>query len=337
MFHVENFVDSLKSIAEPTRLRILTLLADGDLTVTDLTTILGQSQPRVSRHLKLLLEAGLINRWQEGAWALFRAVSSGPKSDLVRWILAELDTSDPIIVRDFERLEEVKARRRAAATEYFAANAASWDEIRAMHVADADVEAAVLELAGKQSLDAVLDIGTGTGRMLELFAPHCRTAVGIDASREMLGVARSNLEEAKIQNAEVRLGDVYNMPVPRGSFDLVLIHQVLHFLDDPASAIKEAARSLAPSGRLIVVDFAPHEKEFLRTDHQHQRLGFDNQMMENWLAGQDLKLTATKALTPAAGESNDLLTVVIWVAEDQRIQFDAPPVGETSILPETVA
>lgn len=323
MFQTEDYVDCLKSIAEPSRLRILRLLSAGDLTVSDITTILGQSQPRVSRHLKLLLETNLINRWQEGSWALFRLVSSGDRAKLVNGLLENISPDDPVILRDLERLDEVKQKRRTAAAEYFAKNAASWDEIRTLHIAEDEVEKSLLALAGEGPFNAMLDIGTGTGRMLELFAPYYRSAVGIDASREMLGVARANLEAADVANVEVRLGDIYNMPVERDAYDLIVIHQVLHFLDDPAAALREAMRSLSPSGKLIVVDFAPHEHEFLRAEHQHQRLGFDTKTMNDWFEQAGLKPVAKKALAPRKSENDELLTVMIWAAQDQRLEIAA--------------
>lgn len=321
MFKIDTYVDCLKSIAEPSRLRILRVLAEGDLTVSDLTHILNQSQPRVSRHLKLLLETELIGRWQEGSWAYFRLVSTGEKADLVTSLLAEVDPADSTVQRDLERMETVKQRRRDAAAAYFAQNAASWDEIRTHHVAETEVEQALLEIAGEGPFNAVLDIGTGTGRVLELFAPHFRSAVGIDASREMLGIARANLETAKIQNCEVRLGDVYNMPVERNAYDLIVIHQVLHFLDDPAAALREAARSLSPWGRLVLVDFAPHEKEFLRNEHQHQRLGFETETIHGWFADVGLSVGKTRALSMEGGSVHDPLTVMIWTAQDERIEI----------------
>lgn len=320
MFEIDAYVDSLKSIAEPSRLRILRLLSEGDLTVSDLTAILGQSQPRVSRHLKLLLETGLINRWQEGAWALFRIAGAGDKAKLVKVILDGLDVNDPMVVRDLERMEAVKAKRRAAAAKYFSENARSWDEIRSLHVAEDDVEKALLDVAGKGPFNALLDIGTGTGRILELFAPYYRSAVGLDASREMLGVARANLEAANITNSEVRLGDIYSMPVQRNAYDLIVIHQVLHFLDDPAAAIAEASRSLSPSGKLIVVDFAPHELDFLRSEHQHQRLGFETDYIQSLFSDAGLKPSAARALTAGKAEKEPL-TVMIWSAQDQRIEI----------------
>src|SRR5690606_11200727 len=245
------------------------LLSHGDLTVSDLTEILGQSQPRVSRHLKLLVEAGLIERYQEGSWAFFRLSDTDASRDFVIGLVAGIRPADPQVERDLERLAAVKNRRQARAAEYFSRNAASWDHIRALHAPDRAVEAALPEIVGKRPFQSMLDLGTGTGRILEIFAPLYRRGVGIDMSREMLAVARANLDKAGIANAQVRQGDIFSPPVERDSFDLVTIHQVLHFLDDPALAIREAARLLRPAGRLIVVDFAPHALEFLREQHAH--------------------------------------------------------------------
>ena len=266
---LDSTVDTLKAAAESSRLRILLLLAHGDLTVSDVTEILGQSQPRVSRHLKLLLEAELIERYQEGSWAYFRLSDAEPAHDFVTSVIARIDATDAVVARDRERLGRVKSRRQQRASEYFSANAERWDRIRSLHVPDGAVEAAMLKLIGDRPFQAMADLGTGTGRLLELFAPLYRRAVGIDLSREMLSVARANLDRAGVANAQVRQGDLYSPPIERDAFDLVTMHQVLHYLDDPARAIREAARLLRPAGRLLVVDFAPHGLEFLRDEHAH--------------------------------------------------------------------
>ncbi|MFZ2103306.1 MAG: metalloregulator ArsR/SmtB family transcription factor [Oricola sp.] len=319
-FHLDSIVDILKTIAEPTRLRILKLLADGDLTVSELTGILGQSQPRVSRHLKLMLESRLIKRQQEGSWALFRLSRDAASDFLVQELLKRIDNSDETIRRDAERLEEVKVRRREKASSYFSENAASWDEIRSHHVADKLVEEALVALIGDKPVRYMLDLGTGTGRLLELFSGLYQYGIGIDANREMLNVARANLDAAGVRNAEVRLGDVYNLPIVRNGFDLVTIHQVLHYLDDPAAAIRQAARALRPGGRLVIVDFAPHNLEFLREEHAHQRLGFLDADMETWFEAAELNPEGSRAL--AAGKVDPgQLTVKIWVARDPRVEI----------------
>ncbi|MDP3897185.1 MAG: metalloregulator ArsR/SmtB family transcription factor, partial [Mesorhizobium sp.] len=220
-------VDTLKAAAETSRLRILALLAKGDLTVSDLTVILNQSQPRVSRHLKLLLEAGLIGRYQEGSWAYFRLSDSDAAREFALGLVTRLDRSDPAVERDLERLASVKKKNQDRAADYFSANAARWDQLRALHASDTAVEAALIKLVGTRPFQAMLDLGTGTGRILEIFSPLYRRGIGIDMSREMLAVARANLDKAGIANAQVRQGDIYAPPVERDSFDLVTIHQVL--------------------------------------------------------------------------------------------------------------
>lgn len=329
--NLDLMVDTLKAAAEPSRLRILALLSRGDLTVSDLTSILGQSQPRVSRHLKLLFEASLINRYQEGSWAYFRLAESLIVGDIARSLLDRLDCSDPLLERDLERLSSVKLQRRERAAAYFSANASSWDAIRSLHVPDGAVEEALTKIIGARPFQAMLDVGTGTGRLLELFAPLYLRGVGIDINRDMLTIARSNLEKSGIANAQVRQGDVYSLPVDRESFDLVTIHQVLHFLDNPAEAIREAARALRPSGRMLIVDFAPHELEFLRDRHAHLRLGFHDRQIKDWLTEAGLTLEQSMELQP---KDKDKLTVKLWLARDPRLLI-ADPVS-TSRVTESV-
>jgi ArsR family transcriptional regulator len=325
-------VDTLKAAAETSRLRILVLLSRGDLTVTDITVILNQSQPRVSRHLKLLLEAGLIGRYQEGSWAFFRLSDNEVAREFALGIVGRVDPNDPLILRDLERLEGVKRRNRERAAEYFSANAAQWDQLRALHVPDAAVEAALLDLAGTAPFGAMLDLGTGTGRLLEIFAPLYRRGVGIDMSREMLAVARSNLEKAGVAHAQVRQGDIYAPPVDRDAFDLVTIHQVLHYLDDPGLAIAEAARTLRASGRLVIVDFATHDVEFLREQHAHARLGFSDRQIADWMKEAGLEQEETVTFKPSAAGG---LTVKLWSGRDRRILL-AEPAAERHRATETV-
>ena len=321
---LDTMVDTLKAAAESSRLRILTLLSRGDLTVSDLTEILGQSQPRVSRHLKLLLEAGLIDRYQEGSWAFFRLSDADQARGFVQGLVSGIDKADSQVVRDFERLEDVKHKRQERAARYFSANAASWDELRSLHVADRAVETALLRLVGKRPFQSMLDLGTGTGRLLEIFAPLYRRGIGIDMSREMLAVARANLDKAGIANAQVRQGDIFSPPVERDAFDLVTVHQVLHYLDDPARAIQEAARLLRPAGRLVIVDFAPHGLDFLRSEHAHARLGFSDRQIADWLAEAGLELEETQEFEPRGSSNKASLTVKLWLARDRRLLIADP-------------
>lgn len=329
---LDTMVDTLKAAAESSRLRILALLARGDLTVSDLTEILGQSQPRVSRHLKLLLEAGLIGRYQEGSWAFFRLSDLDNARDFVLRLISGIRTDDPQVERDLERLGTVKRKRQDRAAEYFSTNAASWDEIRSLHVPERAVEAALLKLVGKRPFQSMLDLGTGTGRLLEIFAPLYRRGVGIDMSREMLAVARANLDKAGVAHAQVRQGDILSPPVERDSFDFITIHQVLHYLDNPGAAIRAAARLLRPSGRLIIVDFAAHALEFLRDEHAHQRLGFSDRQIAEWFAEAGLDLEESQDFEPRGG-SDAKLTVKLWLGRDRRLLI-ADPIPETQTVRE---
>lgn len=322
----ETVLGTLKAAGEPTRLRLLAILAEGELNVTDLTEILGQSQPRISRHLKLLVEAGLVERIREGAWAFFRLAENTTKSEIFAQILAGLDRSDRILARDRSRLVEVRRTRAAVAADYFRAHAGDWDRIRALHAPDEAVEAALRDVVGSQPIQAFLDIGTGTGRMLELFAPLAVRAVGIDASAEMLVIARANLERNRIRNAVVRQGDLFALSVEPGAYDLIIVHQVLHYLDDGARALREIARALRPGGRLVIVDFAPHELEFLREDFAHRRLGFARETIEHWLEAAHLRPDGWRLVD--AGEGPSSLTVSIWTGRDPRRVSDTITLGQ---------
>jgi ubiquinone/menaquinone biosynthesis C-methylase UbiE/DNA-binding transcriptional ArsR family regulator len=315
-----DLVSALKSAGEPTRLRILALLAAGEATVKDLTEVLAQSQPRVSRHLKLLTEAGLVERLPEGAWAYYRLAEDGEGGASVRAILGRLDPSDPLMSRDRQRLDAIKAAHAAAAQSYFAANAGTWDRLRSLHVSEAAVEAAIREAVGARPIHNLLDIGTGTGRILTLLADRYARGVGIDMSHDMLSVARANLAAAGVEHAHVRQGDVTALSLGAGGYDLVVIHQVLHYLDDPARAIREAARAVSPGGRLLIVDFAPHGLEFLRAEHAHRRLGFGHEQMRGWIEAADLDLREVRDLPPT-DRAEGGLTVTLWMAADRRIEI----------------
>ncbi|MEM8550787.1 MAG: metalloregulator ArsR/SmtB family transcription factor [Pseudomonadota bacterium] len=314
----DRLVAALRAAGETTRLRILALLSQAELAVKDLTAILGQSQPRISRHLKLLADAGLVIRSTEGAYAFYRLAEDETGARPAISLLTLLDPADPLLERDRERMAATRRANAQAAARYFAENAKAWDHLRSMHVPEAEVEAAIVQLVGVRRVRALLDIGTGTGRMLELLADKVDRALGIDASAAMLSVARANLEAAGITNARVAQDDIYALSQPRGTYDLVVIHQVLHYLDNPARAVAEASRMLAPGGRLLVVDFAPHTLEALRLDAQHRRLGIGRVEMDDWLRAA--KLAALEAIDLPGREAE--LTVTLWLAQDPRIETD---------------
>ncbi|MEM6665733.1 MAG: metalloregulator ArsR/SmtB family transcription factor [Pseudomonadota bacterium] len=306
----------LRAAGEETRLRIILLLNTGELNVSDITHILGQSQPRISRHLKLLVDSGLVERAREGSWAFYRLNDTGAVSPLLNSVIGAVDRKDPVISRDAERLAAVRARHAQRAREYFASHARDWNLIRSLHVEEEAVESAIVDLLDGRHFPTAVDLGTGTGRMLELVAGQADVAIGVDLSHEMLAVARSALEQAGLAHCRVRHGDISSVPLETDSADLVLVHQVLHFLSDPTVAINEAARVLAPGGSLMIVDFSPHQLEFLRESHAHQRLGFENDQMVRWFHGAGL--TFDKQVELPAPEGEDSLTVSIWLARDPR-------------------
>lgn len=309
---MEHLLAALRAVAEPTRLRLVILCARGELTVSELTQILGQSQPRVSRHLKLLCEAGLLDRFREGSWVFYRLSQSGPAGALVRQFVAACDENEPTMALDLQRLNAIKRQRAEIAGAYFCENAAQWHRIRSLYVDEREVEAALVYTITAADPCDLLDIGTGTGRMLEILAPHVQSALGIDQSREMLSIARVNLERAGLENASARLGDMYQLSLPDASFDAVVVHQVLHYADRPAAAIAEAARVLRPSGILVIADFAPHALEFLREEHAHRRLGFSDAEVAEWCQAAGLDPASPRHLP------GDPLTVVVWTAYRRR-------------------
>ena len=309
MTSLDHLLSGFRAAAESTRLRILALCAESELTVTELTQILGQSQPRVSRHLKVLCEGGLLERHQERAWVFYRLADPGREATLAEAIVALLPDDDPTLTLDRERLAAVKQARAERAGRYFRDNAADWDQIRALHVNESEVEAALAQLFDGHNMENFLDIGTGTGRVLELMAPNVERGVGIDMSHEMLALARVRLEAAGLRHCQVRQGDMYNLSFASDSFDGIAFHMVLHFADNPSGALAEAARVLRPGGRLVLVDFAPHDLEFLRDEQAHRRLGFAPSEVTTWCAAAGLDPTAPLRL------SGEALTVLLWSAD----------------------
>lgn len=302
-------LEIFRALADATRLRVVALLRSMELSVGELAQVLGQSQPRVSRHVKILCDAGIAERRKEGSWvfvALGDAATVAP-------VLAALDAwaggdADHWAAADRARLAAVRADRAAAAAQWFEANAGEWDAIRSLHIAESEVEAAMSRALGDAPIGQLIDIGTGTGRMLELFAPRARSALGIDRSSEMLRLARAKLAEGGIDHAELRQADLYSLPLADGAADTAILHHVLHFAQQPGAAIAEAARVLEPGGRLLIVDFAPHEREELRARAAHTRLGFSDEQMLGWFDAAGLAPVQIDTL-----EGSEL-TVKLWLA-----------------------
>ena len=306
--------DIFKALGDPTRLRIARLLGAMELAVGELAQVLGQSQPRVSRHVGILCDAGLAERRREGSWVFLRqSESAGTVVEAVQALLTLAEAHEPAFAAlceaDRKKLAAIREAREAAAETYFARHAGEWDELRALHSADAEVETRLAEALADVPLGALLDLGTGTGRMAELFAQAADRVVALDKNLEMLRVARAKLQHLPAARIELVQGDFADLPFADASFDTVLLHQVLHFAPDPAPALAEAARVLRPGGRIAIVDFASHDHEELRTRHQHVRLGFSDRQMAELLMGAGFVASLPTALEGGA------LVVKIWTAK----------------------
>lgn len=309
---MQSMLAIFRALSDPSRVRILLLVRRLELSVGEIAAVLGQSQPRVSRHLKILADAGLLERAKEGAWVFVRlgpAALSGPA-------LAAIDafSGSDLGAGDRDRLAVVRAERAAAADAWFAAHARDWDRERSLHTAEGEVEAAILATLGDRELGRLVDVGTGTGRMIELLGGRARAALGIDRSPEMLRLARGRIEAQGLIHAQVRAGDMYALPGDAGSADTVVLHQVLHFADDPAAVIREAARVLSPGGRLLVIDLMPHDREDLRERQRHVRLGFADDAVTGWMDAAGLA-SRVAARLPAP----DGLGVTLWLGESPNV------------------
>ncbi|MCP4934349.1 MAG: metalloregulator ArsR/SmtB family transcription factor [bacterium] len=310
---------ALKAAGEATRLRILALLAVRELNVSDLTNILDQSQPRISRHLRLLDEAGLIERFREGSFVYCRLVQKEVVGELVYTAIGLLDRKDLVLSADRIRAEKIQEERVAASQIWFKANAAKWDQIRSLYISDHKVEAAMLDMLGVKTKDCpfnlLLDLGTGTGRVLELLAHKTHQAIGYDSSHSMLEYARSRLAHKCFDHCQVRQGDLIDLSVEDGQADLVVLHQVLHFLFEPEKGVFEAARLLQPGGQMLIVDFAPHNLDIFREEFAHERLGFSEHQMALWLKRSGLVEKQKIQLAADENKTDEKLVVSLWLAQ----------------------
>lgn len=337
---MEPLLTICRALADASRLRILVLVRGLELAVGEIAQVLGQSQPRVSRHLRILAEAGLVDRVREGAWVFVRLGSAATTAPVLAAVDALLGADDPVVLADRARLDAVRATRAAAVDAWFSAHAARWEQERSLHTQEAAVEAAVVAALGgpDAALGDLIDIGTGTGRMVELLGPNAHSALGLDRSPEMLRVARSRLEAAGLAHARVQAGDMYALPLADAACDTVLLHQVLHFADDPAAVLAEAARVLRPGGQALVIDLMPHDQEGLRSERRHLRLGFAETSVAGWMddAGMDCRIAG--ALPPQAPGQ---LGVMLWHgtrrAPCQKAGGSAQVDAKPASLPATMA
>lgn len=321
-----------KALADPTRLRIARLLSAMELSVGELAQVLGQSQPRVSRHVGILCDAGLAERRREGSWVFLRSTSGSDNPDAivgaVERLLAVAERENTEFAAacedDRRKLAAIRTAREEAAEAYFAQHAGEWDELRALHSADAHVEERLIATLADAPLGAVLDIGTGTGRIAELFADHADHVVALDKNLEMLRVARAKLQHLPTAQVELVQGDFASLPFAAGRFDTVVLHQVLHFAQEPANPLAEAARVTRPGGRIAIVDFAAHDREELRSRHQHARLGFSDRQMRELLNNAGFA-----ARTPLALDEGELV-VKIWIGQRRAGAMAASPKERTA-------
>ena len=308
MADMQEILQVLRAAAEGTRLRLLVLCAEGELTVSELTQITGQSQPRISRHLKLLVEGGLLDRFREGTHAYYKLSESGPWTSIVQKIVEAVPAADDMVASDLSRLNAVKKERARRAADFFKTNAEQWDAIRALYIDDREVEQAFFALWPQRPVADLLDVGTGTGRILEMVADKVEHGVGIDLSRDMLSVARVNLEHADIKHCHVRHGDMNQVPFGDASFDVVTFHLALHYADRPGLALLESARVLREGGTALVIDFIPHSERVLGDEHGHRWLGFEDVEMLTWFKEAGLERRASVTLP------GNPLTVKLWPA-----------------------
>ncbi len=307
---MERLLASLRAAAEPTRLRLLALAGRGAFCVSEFTEILGQSQPRLSRHLKLLCDCGLLDRVREGANVWF-TLPHGDIGTLARDLVARLPDDDPILEADRRQAARVLAERARVASETFRRQGADWDEMRALDLPAGSVESALLSLVPEHNAGRLLDIGTGTGRVLELLAPRVSQGIGVDASKAMLALARARLARTGLSHCSVRLADMYRLPLADASFDLAVMQMVLHYEEEPASVLAEVARVLRPGARLIVIDLAEHRRDDLLARFAHRWPGFSDAAMRDLLVGAGIRCGEPVTIEAAPAQP---LSIRLWPA-----------------------
>ncbi len=317
-------LEAFRAAGEDTRFRILMLLREGELTITDLCRILGQSQPRVSRHIKVLIDAGLVERQREGNWVFLHLAASPGVIDAVRPGMDAVSPVEPHRTADLEALADLRNERQERAQAVFRSLAADWSRERALHVDESRIEATICQLVGRAPIRRLVDLGTGTARILELLGDRAASGLGIDANADMLNYARSRLALTGARHLRVARGDLYHLSAHRETADLVVMHQVLHFLSHPGPAIRSAATLLRPGGRLLIADFAPHTHEVLRETNGHVRLGFSDEQMLRWFAEFGLEPLERRTLAPDGAEPDKILTVAVWLAKRPDAPVSTP-------------
>ncbi len=322
MEKIKNYQDLIaiyKALGEETRLRIVCLLRNRELSVSDLTSLLHQSQPCISNHLKLLYEQGIVKRYQEGSYAYFRLTSDRQLIRLINAGLERLDfLYDPVLRDDVNHYRELMDVQAEKSITFFAEIAEKWNKIRILTIPAKQEEEFLYEKLKDVIVGNFIDLGTGTGRMLKIFSENYKNGVGIDWSHNMLNVARACLHQNQINHAYVCQGNIYNLTFDDFLADCVISHQVLHYLSTPHKVFKQVAQLLKPGGKFVIVDFAPHNSEFLLKNYAHQRLGFSDEIIQEWLSLNDFQLKETHSLVPDPDTAEkQKITLKIWVASWQ--------------------
>lgn len=320
----------LRALCDPSRLRIMRLLASMELAVGEIVQVLAQSQPRISRHVKILCDAGLAERRREGSWVYVRScltraddVGQDALGVAADALLAAAEQDDPGFAAhcnaDRARLASIRSARSARAADYFAAHAAQWDQVRDLLCDPARVEDTLCD-ALDGDLGSLLDVGTGTGRIAELLFPRAELVTALDRSPDMLALARARLQDLPAERVALVQGDFTALPFADAAFDTLTMHQVLHYAPAPERVLEEAGRVVRGGGRIAIVDLASHGREELRDVHAHARLGFADQSMADMLIAAGFVPEMPRTLT--GGD----LTIKVWTGTRSRL---SAPIGLT--------
>ncbi|HBA88778.1 MAG TPA: ArsR family transcriptional regulator [Geobacter sp.] len=302
-------LDLLKALADPCRLRLVAVLLRAEFTVQELTQILAMGQSRISRHLKILTEAGVLSVKRQGTWSYYRV---GDGNDFFRAIR-------PAVERELERLPErrddlaavalaLEARRKRS-LEFFDQHARSWDVLSRTLLPVPEYQERLLALV--PSVDTLLEIGVGTGALLPDLARRAHKVIGVDHSPAMLEEARRRVADDGNGAAELRLGEMTHLPLADGGAGCVVANMVLHHAADPQAVLAEIARVLKPQGTLVLADLARHEREWAREQLADQWLGFEVEELQGWLKGAGLDGIQVDRVAAGNGQEDVLLVTAV--------------------------
>lgn len=296
-----------KALSDETRARLVNVLLEYELNVGEIVQVMEMGQSRISRHLKILSESGLVDVRRDGLWAFYRASEEGPGRlflDGMHALLAE----EADLKRDTNRAEKVIRERTAATRQFFDDIAPEWDRMTAEVLGELDLGREIQSRLPKCSCAA--DIGCGPGDMLEIMSRSSKTVIGVDNSPKMLELAEERFsEDARMS---LRIGEMTHLPLRDWEADCTVMSLVLHHLARPLDAIKEAGRVLKIGGRLIIAEFDQHENELMRSEYGDRRLGIPREKMTGWLKQARFTVNAVTEFPVNMG-----LVVVLYEAEKE--------------------